>query len=211
MSVTLIYVDVNTGDCYSESGGQFVNSNRLVSYLDSHETYELHYVTNGGAAGTPDTWDKYTGFAGSAVASLFGIDNNVIHQFEAKLAGAGAIAKGDSVTSITATLAAEEMLVPKTGFLLLRNGAGEEQTFAYTARTKGTGTYTFTITATEATYAFAAGDTAGVPEALMVKAEGVYNEESNALNWVDDTRKDEGIFTVHFWMMSDKVMSFFFF
>lgn len=209
MSVTLIYVDVNTGDCYSESGGQFVNSNRLVSYLDSHETYELHYVTNGGAAGTPDTWDKYTGFAGSAVASLFGIDNNVIHQFEAKLAGSGAIAKGDSVTSITATLTAEEMLVPKTGFLLLRNGAGEEQTFAYTARSKGTGTYTFTITATEATYAFAAGDTVGVPEALMVKAEGVYNEESNALNWIDDTRKDEGIFTVHFWMMSDKVMSFF--
>ncbi len=209
MSVTLIYVDVNTGDCYSESGGQFVNSNRLVSYLDSHETYELHYVTNGGTAGTPDTWDKYTGFAGSSVASLFGIDNNVIHQFEAKLAGAGAIAKGDSVTSITATLTAEEMLVPKTGFLLLRNGAGEEQTFAYTARTKGTGTYTFTITATAATYAFAAGDTVGVPEALMVKAEGVYNEESNALNWVDDTRKDEGVFTVHFWMMSDKVMSFF--
>lgn len=209
MSVTLIYVDVNTGDCYSESGGQFVNSNRLVSYLDSHETYELHYVTNGGAAGTPDTWDKYTGFAGSAVASLFGIDNNVIHQFEAKLAGSGAIAKGDSVTSITATLTAEEMLVPKTGFLLLRNGAGEEQTFAYTARTKGTGTYTFTITATAATYAFAAGDTVGVPEALMVKAEGVYNEASNALNWVDDTRKDEGVFTVHFWMMSDKVMSFF--
>lgn len=186
-----------------------MNDNRLVSYLDSHETYELHYVTNGGAAGTPDTWDKYTGFAGSAVASLFGIDNNVIHQFEAKLAGADAIAKGDSVTSITATLTAEEMLVPKTGFLLLRNGAGEEQTFAYTARTKGTGTYTFTITATAATYAFAAGDTVGVPEALMVKAEGVYNEESNALNWVDDTRKDEGIFTVHFWMMSDKVMSFF--
>ena len=186
-----------------------MNSNRLVSYLDSHETYELHYVTNGGTAGTPDTWDKYTGFTGSPVASMFGIDNNVMHQLEAKLAGSGAIAKGDSVTSITATLTAEEMLVPKTGFLLLRNGAGEEQTFAYTARSKGTGTYTFTITATAATYAFAAGDTVGVPEALMVKAEGVYNEESNALNWVDDTRKDEGIFTVHFWMMSDKVMSFF--
>lgn len=204
MAATVIYVDVNSGTCYDESGAQIVNDNRLESFIDSHETYEIHYVTDGGAAGLPENWTPYTGFQGSSVASAFGVDNNFVHQYESELQGEG-INKGDAVTELTVSLAIEEMLIPKAGLLVLRNAAGEEQTFEYSARTGGNGAYTFSIISTEAKYDFAAGSIVAVPEALMVLAEGTENPE----NYVDDSRKDNGIFTAHWWNMSDKIMSYF--
>ena len=206
MAVTIIYVDVNSGICYDASGAQIINENRLESYIDSHETYEIHYVTDGGAAGIPENWTPYTGFQGTSVASAFGVDDNFIHQYEAKLKGAG-ITAGGAVTELTAILAVEEMLIPKTGILVLRNAAGDEQTFEYSARIRGENSYTFSIVSAEAEYDFAAGDAVAVPEALMVLAEGDSTE--NPENYVDDSRKDDGIFTVHWWNLSDKIMSYF--
>lgn len=206
MAVTVIYVDVNSGTCYDASGAQIVNDNRLESFIDSHETYEIHYVTDGGSAGLPENWTPYTGFQGSSVASAFGVDDNFVHQYESELKGDG-IAKGGTVTELTVSLAVEEMLIPKAGLLVLRNAAGDEQTFEYSARTRGNGAYTFTIVSTEAEYDFATGSIAAVPEALMVLAEGTSTE--NPENYVDDSRKDNGIFAVHWWNMSDKIMSCF--
>ena len=207
MAVTFIYVDVNSGICYDASGAEFVNDNRLESFLDSHETYEIHYVTDGGAAGLPENWMPYTGFQGVVVASAFGIDNNFVHQYESKLQGEG-ITAGSTVTELTVSpLAVEEMLIPKAGLLVLRNSAGEEQTIEYSARILGSGTCTFSIVSTEAEYDFPAGSSVAVPEALMVLAEGTSTE--NPENYVDDSRKDSGIFTVHWWNMSDKIMSYF--
>lgn len=40
----------------------------------------------------------------------------------------------------------------------------------------------------------------------MILAEGDYDAETNAVNYVDDSRKSEGIFGVHFLTMSDKLM-----
>lgn len=206
MAVTVIYVDVSSGTCYDASGAQIVNDNRLESFIDSHETYEIHYVTDGGAAGLPENWTPYTGFQGSSVASAFGVDNNFVHQYESELQGEG-ITKGDTISSVAVSLAIEEMLIPKAGLLVLRNAAGEEQTFEYSARTGGNGAYTFSIVSTEAEYDFAAGSIVAVPEALMVLAEGTSTE--NPENYVDDSRKDNGIFTAHWWNMSDKIMSYF--
>lgn len=206
MAVTIIYVDVNSGICYDAAGAQIINENRLESYIDSHETYEFHYVTDGGAAGIPENWTPYTGFQGTSVASAFGVDDNFIHQYEAKLKGAG-ITAGSAVAELTAILAVEEMLIPKTGILVLRNAAGDEQTFEYSARIRGENSYTFSIVSAEAEYDFAAGDAVAVPEALMVLAEGGSTE--NPENYVDDSRKDDGIFTVHWWNLSDKIMSYF--
>lgn len=181
------------------------NQNQLISYLENTEDYEIHYVTDGGTSETPSEWTPYTGFESMSVSSLFAIDNNFISSYEGKTLSA--IESGGSVSSISVEVSATERYIPKTGVLVLRNAGGEEQSFAYVSRSVIENGYAFTLGAAEtADYAFEEGATVSVPESLMILAEGDYDAETNAVNYVDDSRKSEGIFGVHFLTMSDKLM-----
>lgn len=201
----IIYIDFTSGDIYDAKGAPFANQNQLVSYLENTEDYEIHYVTDGGTSETPSEWTPYTGFENMSVSSLFAIDNNFISSYEGK--NLSAIESGGSVSSISAEVTAEERYIPKTGVLVLRNSGGEEQSFAYVSRSAIEKGYAFTLGAAEtADYAFEEGATVSVPESLMILAEGDYDAETNAVNYVDDSRKSEGIFGVHFLTMSDKLM-----
>ena len=201
----IIYIDFTSGDVYDAKGAPFANQNQLVSYLENTEDYEIHYVTDGGTSETPSEWTPYTGFESMSVSSLFAIDNNFISSYEGK--NLSAIESGGSVSSISAEVTAEERYIPKTGVLVLRNSGGEEQSFAYVSRSAIEKGYAFTLGAAEtADYAFEEGATVSVPESLMILAEGDYDAATNAVNYVDDSRKSEGIFGVHFLTMSDKLM-----
>lgn len=201
----IIYIDFTSGDIYDAKGAPFANQNQLISYLENTEDYEIHYVTDGGTSETPLEWTPYTGFESMSVSSLFAIDNNFISSYEGK--NLSAIESGGSVSSISAEVTAEERYIPKTGILVLRNASGEEQSFAYVSRSAIEKGYAFTLGAAEtADYAFEEGATVSVPESLMILAEGDYDAETNAVNYVDDSRKSEGIFGVHFLTMSDKLM-----
>ena len=201
----IIYIDFTSGDIYDAKGAPFANQNQLISYLENTEDYEIHYVTDGGTSETPSEWTPYTGFESMSVSSLFAIDNNFISSYEGK--NLSAIESGGSVSSISAEVTAEERYIPKTGILVLRNASGEEQSFAYVSRSAIEKGYAFTLGAAEtADYAFEEGATVSVPESLMILAEGDYDAETNAVNYVDDSRKSEGIFGVHFLTMSDKLM-----
>lgn len=201
----IIYIDFTSGDIYDAKGAPFANQNQLISYLENTEDYEIHYVTDGGTSETPSEWTPYTGFENISVSSLFAIDNNFISSYKGKTVSA--IESGGSVSSISAEVTAEERYIPKTGILVLRNASGEEQSFAYVSRSAIEKGYAFTLGAAEtADYAFEEGATVSVPESLMILAEGDYDAETNAVNYVDDSRKSEGIFGVHFLTMSDKLM-----
>lgn len=201
----IIYIDFTSGDIYDAKGAPFANQNQVVSYLENTEDYEIHYVTDGGTSETPSEWTPYTGFENISVSSLFAIDNNFISSYKGKTVSA--IESGGSVSSISAEVTAEERYIPKTGILVLRNASGEEQSFAYVSRSAIEKGYAFTLGAAEtADYAFEEGATVSVPESLMILAEGDYDAETNAVNYVDDSRKSEGIFGVHFLTMSDKLM-----
>lgn len=201
----IIYIDFTSGDVYDAKGAPFANQNQLISYLENTEDYEIHYVTDGGTSETPSEWTPYTGFESMSVSSLFAIDNNFISSYKGKTVSA--IESGGSVSSISAEVTAEERYIPKTGILVLRNASGEEQSFAYVSRSAIEKGYAFTLGAAEtADYAFEEGATVSVPESLMILAEGDYDAETNAVNYVDDSRKSEGIFGVHFLTMSDKLM-----
>lgn len=201
----IIYIDFTSGDIYDAKGAPFANQNQLISYLENTEDYEIHYVTDGGTSETPSEWTPYTGFESMSVSSLFAIDNNFISSYEGK--NLSAIESGGSVSSISVEVSATERYIPKTGVLVLRNAGGEEQSFAYVSRSAIEKGYAFTLGAAEtADYAFEEGATVSVPESLMILAEGDYNAETNAVNYVDDSRKSEGIFGVHFLTMSDKLM-----
>lgn len=201
----IIYIDFTSGDIYDAKGAPFANQNQLISYLENTEDYEIHYVTDGGTSETPSEWTPYTGFESMSVSSLFAIDNNFISSYEGK--NLSAIESGGSVSSISVEVSATERYIPKTGVLVLRNAGGEEQSFAYVSRSAIEKDYAFTLGAAEtADYAFEEGATVSVPESLMILAEGDYDAETNAVNYVDDSRKSEGIFGVHFLTMSDKLM-----
>lgn len=201
----IIYIDFTSGDIYDAKGAPFANQNQLISYLENTEDYEIHYVTDGGTSETPSEWTPYTGFESMSVSSLFAIDNNFISSYEGK--NLSAIESGGSVSSISVEVSATERYIPKTGVLVLRNAGGEEQSFAYVSRSAIEKGYAFTLGAAEtADYAFEEGATVSVPESLMILAEGDYDAETNAVNYVDDSRKSEGIFGVHFLTMSDKLM-----
>ena len=201
----IIYIDFVSGDVYDAKGAPFANQNQLISYLENTEDYEIHYVTDGGTSETPSEWTPYTGFESMSVSSLFAIDNNFISSYEGK--NLSAIESGGSVSSISVEVSATERYIPKTGILVLRNASGEEQSFAYVSRSAIEKGYAFTLGAAEtADYAFEEGATVSVPESLMILAEGDYDAETNAVNYVDDSRKSEGIFGVHFLTMSDKLM-----
>ena len=201
----IIYIDFTSGDVYDAKGAPFANQNQLISYLENTEDYEIHYVTDGGTSETPSEWTPYTGFESMSVSSLFAIDNNFISSYEGK--NLSAIESGGSVSSISVEVEATERYIPKTGILVLRNASGEEQSFAYVSRSAIEKGYAFTLGAAEtADYAFEEGATVSVPESLMILAEGDYDAETNAVNYVDDSRKSEGIFGVHFLTMSDKLM-----
>ena len=201
----IIYIDFTSGDIYDAKGAPFANQNQLISYLENTEDYEIHYVTDGGTSETPSEWTPYTGFESMSVSSLFAIDNNFISSYEGK--NLSAIESGGSVSSISVEVSATERYIPKTGVLVLRNASGEEQSFAYVSRSAIEKGYAFTLGAAEtADYAFEEGATVSVPESLMILAEGDYDAETNAVNYVDDSRKSEGIFGVHFLTMSDKLM-----
>lgn len=201
----IIYIDFVSGDVYDAKGAPFANQNQLISYLENTEDYEIHYVTDGGTSETPSEWTPYTGFESMSVSSLFAIDNNFISSYEGK--NLSAIESGGSVSSISVEVSATERYIPKTGVLVLRNASGEEQSFAYVSRSAIEKGYAFTLGAEEtADYAFEEGATVSVPESLMILAEGDYDAETNAVNYVDDSRKSEGIFGVHFLTMSDKLM-----
>ena len=201
----IIYIDFTRGDIYDAKGAPFANQNQLISYLENTEDYEIHYVTDGGTSETPSEWTPYTGFESMSVSSLFAIDNNFISSYEGK--NLSAIESGGSVSSISVEVSATERYIPKTGVLVLRNASGEEQSFAYVSRSAIEKGYAFTLGAAEtADYAFEEGATVSVPESLMILAEGDYDAETNAVNYVDDSRKSEGIFGVHFLTMSDKLM-----
>ena len=201
----IIYIDFTSGDIYDAKGAPFANQNQLISYLENTEDYEIHYVTDGGTSETPSEWTPYTGFESMSVSSLFAIDNNFISSYEGK--NLSAIESGGSVSSISVEVSATERYIPKTGVLVLRNAGGEEQSFAYVSRSAIEKGYVFTLGAAEtADYAFEEGATVSVPESLMILAEGDYDAETNAVNYVDDSRKSEGIFGVHFLTMSDKLM-----
>ena len=201
----IIYIDFTSGDVYDAKGAPFANQNQLISYLENTEDYEIHYVTDGGTSETPSEWTPYTGFENMSVSSLFAIDNNFISSYEGK--NLSAIESGGSVSSISVEVSATERYIPKTGVLVLRNSGGEEQSFAYVSRSAIEKGYAFTLGAAEtADYAFEEGATVSVPESLMILAEGDYDAATNAVNYVDDSRKSEGIFGVHFLTMSDKLM-----
>ena len=204
--MVIIYIDWNSRIAYDAYGAQFANKNELESFLNTHEDYEIHYVVSAGEDTNPSEWEKYTGLAGIPVSSRFAVDDDFISSYEGKLVGT--ITSGSSVSTIEAQTDAEERLVPKTGFLILRNAGGEEESFSYNARTKTETGFSFALDGSEAPEnSFAEGDTVAIPQALMVLAEG--NASDNPEFYVDDSRKDEGIFGVHWWNMSDKIMSFF--
>lgn len=204
--MVILYIDWNSRIAYDAYGAQFANKNELESFLNTHEDYEIHYVVSAGEDTNPSEWEKYTGLAGVPVSSRFAVDDDFISSYEGKLVGT--ITAGSSVSTIEAQTDAEERLVPKTGFLILRNAGGEEESFSYNARTKTETGFSFTLDGSEAPEnSFAEGDTVAIPQALMVLAEG--NASDNPEFYVDDSRKDEGIFGVHWWNMSDKIMSFF--
>lgn len=203
----IIYIDFVSGDVYDAKGAPFANQNQLVSYLENTEDFEIHYVTDGGVSEDPSEWTPYSGFENIAVSSIFAIDNNFITSYKGETVSA--IESGGTITSVTVNLEenAEEKTIPKNGVIVLRNASGQEQGLAYVSRTYSGSNYVFQLGQNEtADYAFEEGSTVSVPEALMILAEGAYDEDDNNVNYVDDSRKNEGIFSIHFFAMSDKLM-----
>lgn len=203
----IIYIDFVSGDVYDAKGAPFANQNQIVSYLENTEDFEIHYVTDGGMSEDPSEWTPYSGFENIAVSSIFAIDNNFITSYKGETVSA--IESGGTVTSVTVKLEenAEEKTIPKNGVIVLRNASGQEQGLSYVSRTYSGSNYVFQLGQNEtADYAFEEGSTVSVPEALMILAEGAYDEDDNNVNYVDDSRKNEGIFSIHFFAMSDKLM-----